>query len=131
MIISKHILPIIFDMQDSDLTIVDVDIQPIELCKLLKIANLVGGGGEAKMLIAEGYVFLNNEVEFQKRKKVYDGDIVEFNGEVIQVNVTDTGFAPNKTEQVKSKPIRNKSKAKKVTNKSSEISVTKRKPINF
>ena len=27
--------------------LVDISIQPIELCKLLKIANMVGGGGEA------------------------------------------------------------------------------------
>jgi len=49
--------------------LVDISIQPIELCKLLKIANMVGGGGEAKIVISEGYVLLNNEVEFQKRKK--------------------------------------------------------------
>ena len=66
---------------------IDVSIQPIELCKLLKIANMVSGGGEAKIVISEGYVLLNNEVEFQKRKKVYHDDIVEFNGEIIQVNV--------------------------------------------
>lgn len=57
--------------------------EPIELCKLLKIANLVGGGGEAKMVITEGYVYLNGEVEYQKRKKVYFEDIVQFNGEAI------------------------------------------------
>jgi len=50
---------------------VELNHQPIELCKLLKIANLVGGGGEAKMVISEGYVLLNGEVEYQKRKKVY------------------------------------------------------------
>lgn len=59
--------------------------QPIELCKLLKIADLVGGGGEAKVVISEGYVYLNGEVETQKRKKIYHNDIVEFNGEAILV----------------------------------------------
>ena len=54
----------------------------IELCKLLKIADLVAGGGEAKVVISEGYVLLNGEVEYQKRKKVYHNDVVEFNGEV-------------------------------------------------
>ncbi|WP_371186069.1 RNA-binding S4 domain-containing protein [Thalassotalea maritima] len=62
---------------------IEIDQEPIELYKLLKIANLVGGGGEAKMMISEGYVFLNGEVEFQKRKKVYADDIVQFNGEAI------------------------------------------------
>lgn len=71
--------------------------QPIELCKLLKVADLVGGGGEAKVAISEGYVLLNGEVEFQKRKKVYHNDVVEFNGEVIQVIVDE-----NLAEQIES-----------------------------
>lgn len=75
-------------MQDSnEYQIVEISEQPIPLCQLLKIANLVGGGGEAKIVISEGYVLLNNEVEYQKRKKVYEHDIVEFNGEVIQVTI--------------------------------------------
>jgi len=69
----------------TDYPIVTITTQPIELCKLLKIANMVAGGGEAKIVISEGYVYLNGEVEFQKRKKVYENDVVEFNGEVIQV----------------------------------------------
>jgi len=64
--------------------------QPIELCKLLKAANLVGGGGEAKVVISEGYVLLNGEVEFQKRKKIYHNDVVEYNGEVLQVLVNES-----------------------------------------
>lgn len=63
--------------------------EPIELCKLLKIANLVGGGGEAKMVITEGYVYLNGEVEYQKRKKVYFEDIVQFNDEAIMPILSD------------------------------------------
>ncbi|WP_432452688.1 RNA-binding S4 domain-containing protein [Agarivorans sp. QJM3NY_29] len=59
--------------------------QPIELYKVLKIGNLVNGGGEAKMVIAEGYVGLNGELEQRKRKKVYAGDIIEFNGQYLVV----------------------------------------------
>ena len=68
---------------------VELNHQPIELCKLLKIANLVSGGGEAKVVISEGYVLLNGEVEYQKRKKIYHEDMVEFNGEVVQLIITD------------------------------------------
>ncbi|GLX86797.1 hypothetical protein tloyanaT_30500 [Thalassotalea loyana] len=64
---------------------VELEQQPIELYKLLKLADLVGGGGEAKVLISQGYVFLNDEVETQKRKKVYHGDIVAFNGDIIEL----------------------------------------------
>ncbi|QOL24552.1 RNA-binding S4 domain-containing protein [Thalassotalea sp. LPB0316] len=64
---------------------VELEQQPIELYKLLKIADLVSGGGEAKMLISQGYVYLNDEVETQKRKKIYHGDIIAFNGDIIEL----------------------------------------------
>ncbi len=60
---------------------IEVSTQPIELYKVFKIANLVGGGGEAKHLIAEGYVAVNGELETRKRRKMYDGDFFEFNQE--------------------------------------------------
>ncbi|KJY83995.1 Urease [Vibrio galatheae] len=60
---------------------IEVSSQPIELYKVFKIANLVGGGGEAKHLIAEGYVAVNGELETRKRRKLYDGDFFEFNQE--------------------------------------------------
>jgi ribosome-associated protein len=60
---------------------VEVSSQPIELYKVLKIANVVSGGGEAKYAIAEGYVAVNGELETRKRCKIYDGDLIEFNGE--------------------------------------------------
>lgn len=55
--------------------------EPIELYKILKIENLVTSGSEAKNLIAEGYVYVNGEVETRKRKKIMFGDIIGFDGE--------------------------------------------------
>jgi len=69
----------------SEHSIVDICVEPIELCKLLKIANLVGGGGEAKTMISEGKVSVNNEVTVQKRKKIRNGDIIEYNGQIIKI----------------------------------------------
>ncbi|SEG01959.1 RNA-binding S4 domain-containing protein [Vibrio hangzhouensis] len=60
---------------------IEVSSHPIELYKLFKVANLVGGGGEAKHLISEGYVAVNGELETRKRRKMYDGDFFEFNQE--------------------------------------------------
>ncbi len=58
----------------------------IELNKLLKIQNLVGSGGEAKMRIREeGEATVNGEVETQVRKKLRAGDRVAFGGEEILV----------------------------------------------
>ena len=86
-------------MSESYLEI-QLDQQPIELCKLLKIADLVTGGGEAKVVISEGYVLLNGEVEYQKRKKIYHNDIVEFNGEVLQVIINESLADESLTEDL-------------------------------
>jgi len=69
----------------SEHSIIDICVEPIELCKLLKIANMVGGGGEAKTMISEGNVLVNNEVIVQKRKKIRNGDIIEYNGKIIEI----------------------------------------------
>ena len=58
------------------------------LKNLLKLANLVSSGGEAKYAILEGEVVLNGEVTNVIRKKLKNGDVVEFNGEILKV-VTD------------------------------------------
>ena len=57
----------------------------IELNKLLKIMNLVGSGGEAKIRIREGEAKVNGAVELQVRKKLRTGDLVAFGGEQIQI----------------------------------------------
>nr|WP_075518907.1 RNA-binding S4 domain-containing protein [Moritella viscosa]SHO11743.1 Putative uncharacterized protein [Moritella viscosa] len=59
--------------------------EPIELYKILKIENLVTSGSEAKNHIANGYVYVNGEVETRKRKKIMFGDIIGFDGEAYQV----------------------------------------------
>ncbi len=57
----------------------------IEMNKLLKIFNLVGSGGEAKMRIRDGEATFNGEVEWQVRKKLRAGDKVSFGGVEIVV----------------------------------------------
>lgn len=57
----------------------------IELIKLLKVLSLVSSGGEAKMVVDQGMVELNGEVEYRKRAKLRKGDIVSFNGETIEL----------------------------------------------
>lgn len=53
----------------------------VKLQQLMKLADVVGQGSDAKMLIQEGYVKLNGEVFTMRGKKVYDGDVMEFEGE--------------------------------------------------
>lgn len=71
----------------KDKTVRDVvlDSEPIELCKLLKLENMVGSGGEAKMAISSELVRVNGAVELRKAKKIRFGDVVEFGGEKIRL----------------------------------------------
>ena len=48
----------------------------IELFKLLKVLDLVDSGAQAKMIVAEGYVNRNGEVETRKRAKIIKGDLL-------------------------------------------------------
>ena len=57
----------------------------IKLGQLLKLANLVDSGAMAKEVIEDGLVKYNGEVETRRGKKVYPGDVVEFNGESVTV----------------------------------------------
>ncbi|GLX81140.1 RNA-binding S4 domain-containing protein [Thalassotalea eurytherma] len=110
---------------------VELEQQPIELYKLLKIADLVSGGGEAKVLISEGYVFLNDEVETQKRKKIYHGDIVAFNGDIIELIChqppQETTKQP-KPRTSKAKPSASKPQTGKKQNKSKKSPQSTDKP---
>ena len=57
----------------------------IPLIQLLKACSLVQTGGEAQMVVTDGEVKYNGEVDYRKRLKVKRGDIVEFNGQKIEV----------------------------------------------
>lgn len=57
----------------------------IKLDSLLKFAALVGTGGEAKIVISDGLVSVNGEVCTARGKKLYNGDVVEFDGQKIRV----------------------------------------------
>ena len=65
----------------------DVEIRDtyIELNKLLKFEGLVESGGQAKQLIADGYVFVNDQECRVVRKKLVNGDVVDFNGHVMRI----------------------------------------------
>ena len=52
----------------------------IKLDAFLKYAALLGSGGEAKAVVAEGLVRVNGEVCTQRGKKLRPGDRVEFDG---------------------------------------------------
>lgn len=49
----------------------------ITLGQALKAADLVGSGGEAKLLIQEEMVLVNGEVETRRGRRLVAGDVVE------------------------------------------------------
>lgn len=57
----------------------------IKLGQALKAAGLTDSGVEAKEVIQDGLVKVNGEVDTRRGKKLYGGDTVEFNGEVIKI----------------------------------------------
>lgn len=60
---------------------ISINTEFIKLDQLLKFANIVENGADAKYLITNGYVILNGETEIRRGKKIYNGDIVEINYE--------------------------------------------------
>ncbi|SJL83965.1 RNA-binding S4 domain-containing protein [Vibrio palustris] len=84
---------------------VEVSEQPIELYKVLKLADAVSGGGEAKFAISEGFVAVNGELDTRKRRKLYDGDLIEFNQEfylvICDAPVTDPAVKEKEKEKAK------------------------------
>ena len=57
----------------------------IKLGQLLKKANMMSSGVDAKMVILDGLVSVNGEVELRRGKKIYPGDVVTFEGEGVKV----------------------------------------------
>lgn len=57
----------------------------IKLGQALKAAGLVDSGVDAKHAIADGLVKVNGQAEYQRGKKLRDGDVVEYQGETIRI----------------------------------------------
>ncbi|MFT5526131.1 MAG: ribosome-associated protein [Pirellulaceae bacterium] len=55
------------------------------LDQFLKYHDVVGTGGQAKMVIQEGMVSVNGAIETRRRRKLVHGDLVEFDGDVMVV----------------------------------------------
>jgi ribosome-associated protein len=58
----------------------------IELSKLLKASGLCTTGGIAKNVIENGFVTIDGEIEYRKGRKIRQGNKVEFDNQIIEVN---------------------------------------------
>ncbi len=61
----------------------------IHLDQFLKAHGLVGTGGQAKLLIQDGQVTVNGQVETRRRRQLRAGDVVQFDGEELPVDFGD------------------------------------------
>ncbi len=67
------------------MTEIKIETEFIKLDALLKFANLVMSGGEAKTRIAEGEVLVNGESCTMRGKKLRPGDTVTLDGETVKI----------------------------------------------
>ncbi|MDR2546760.1 MAG: RNA-binding S4 domain-containing protein [Lachnospiraceae bacterium] len=57
----------------------------IKLGQALKVIGVAESGAEAKIIINEGYVKVNNEEELRRGRKLYDGDVILVEGMLAKV----------------------------------------------
>lgn len=57
----------------------------IKLGQALKLAGAVDDGVQAKYVIADGLVKVNGEVDERRGRKVYEGDVISYDGNEIKV----------------------------------------------
>jgi ribosome-associated protein len=87
-------------LQADKIEMTSINTEYIELDKLLKRENLAASGGEARYLISQGLARVNGVVETRKRRKLYPGDLISFNGVEMRVTGSEPCPATNsETEQ--------------------------------
>lgn len=58
----------------------------IKLGQVLKAAGLAESGADAKQAVQDGEVMVNEEIDTRRGRKLYDGDIVKYNGKTIHIS---------------------------------------------
>lgn len=71
------------------MTDIEISGEFIKLDALLKFANLVSSGGEAKILIADGQALVNGQACVMRGKKLRAGDTVSLGGETVRIITKD------------------------------------------
>ena len=56
---------------------VKIDTEYITLQQLLKMEDFISSGGQAKYYVQENSVFVNNELDNRRGRKLYPGDVVK------------------------------------------------------
>ena len=64
---------------------VEIYTEYIKLEQFLKLADVVSTGGEANLFLLTNEIFVNDEVENRRGRKLYKGDVVKVNNSLYQV----------------------------------------------
>lgn len=64
---------------------VEIYTEYIKLEQMLKIADIVSTGGEAKLFLLTNDIYVNDEVENRRGRKLYKGDVVKVNNNLYQI----------------------------------------------
>jgi len=64
---------------------IEISTDTIRLGQFLKLSNLVDSGSDAKFLLAEGEVMVNDEVEIRRGRQLRVGDVVEYDGIAVRI----------------------------------------------
>lgn len=68
-----------------DNKIVKIHSEYITLGQFLKITDLIQSGGEAKFAVKTFRIFVNNEKEDRRGRKLYHRDVVKVDGKVYKI----------------------------------------------
>ena len=71
--------------------VIEIHTEYIKLQQLLKLADVVGYGSDAKFLIQNGKVIVNGEIATERGKKIRENDVVSVDGEDEDITVKVVG----------------------------------------
>jgi ribosome-associated protein len=57
----------------------------IELCNLLKLAGIANSGGQGKVMVSDGIVTVDGNIETRRTAKIRSGQVVECLGQTVKV----------------------------------------------
>ena len=64
---------------------IEITTEYLKLEQLLKIADLISSGGEAKIFLRENEILVNGKKEDRRGRKLYPGDLVTIGGKVYEI----------------------------------------------
>lgn len=70
---------------------ININTEFIRLDSLLKLSGATATGGQAKIAVLNGEVYVNGQVCRQRGKKLKNGDIIEYKNKIYKINGEDFG----------------------------------------